>query len=67
MTNLLGYTMEKQFQVSFPNGVANQKFDLYFTVPSGGQFNGVIEVYLECGYGYSNGMGEIIQRLYPWL
>jgi hypothetical protein len=54
--------MEKQFQVSFPNGVANQKFDLYFTVPSGGQFNGVIEVYLECGYGYSNGMGEIIQR-----
>ena len=57
-SNESGYEMERQFTVSFANGVANQKFDLYFT----GQFDGIIEVNLTCGYYYSDGIGEIIQR-----
>ena len=50
--------MEQDFTVTFADGVANQKYDLYFT----GEFNGVIEVYMASGYWYSDGIGEVIQR-----
>ena len=50
--------MEQQFTVTFADGVANQKYDLYFT----GQFDGVLEVYMSCGYYTSDGIGEVIQR-----
>ena len=54
----LGYEMEQQFAVSFPGGVSNQKYDLYFT----GAFNGTLDLWLSAGYGATDAQGLVIQR-----
>lgn len=59
----LGNTaVERAFQITFPNGVADQKFDLYFS-----QFWGEMDVTLTSSYANQNASGAIAKKFFLGL
>jgi hypothetical protein len=58
-----GTSVQREFSTLFPNGIANQKLDLYFP----GWFWGNIEVALNSTYSNQNASGAVTKKFYLGL